>query len=276
MSLSAQEREFFKRFGYLIKPEFLDAQRVSTVAREVDEYSSVEPKFDGRNVWKYAALCELIVDERTLDIVDDLTGGEGFSFHHLHAARHDAGMPPIGWHHDYEQVPQTNRAHVQVHVLHYLNGLDGTVGDLLLLPKSHRAVMRRDAFRFFGTETLPGMVLVDDIPPGTVIFAHSALVHARRAKPGGAGRIRYFIDIAFMQRGVTWPSYGREGWRDTLAQLDRKVHQANRPALFDAQAFFDIADGVARVDGLTGSLALLLPERPETERPVSGHIPIVQ
>jgi hypothetical protein len=276
MSLSVEEREFFKRFGYLIKPGFLDAQRVATVAREVDEYSHSEPKFDGRNVWKYDALCDLIVDDATLTVVDDLTGGDGFTFHHLHAARHDAGMPSIGWHHDYEQVPQTNRAHVQVHVLHYLNGLDGTVGDLLLLPKSHRAVMRRDAFWFLGTETLPGMVLVDDIPPGTVIFAHSALLHARRAKPGGAGRTRYFIDIAFMQRGVRWPSYGREGWRDTLARLNGKVHQPNRPCLFDADAFFDIADGVARMNGLTGSLAMLLPERAESERPVSGHIPIVQ
>jgi hypothetical protein len=276
MVLSVEEHEFFKRFGYLIKPGFLDAQRVSTVAREVDDYSRIEPKFDGRNVWKYDALCDLIVDEATLAIIDDLTGGDGFTFHHLHAARHDPGMPSIGWHHDYEQIPQTNRAHVQVHVLHYLNGLDGTVGDLLLLPKSHRAVMRRDAFWFLGTETLPGMVLIDDIPPGTVIFAHSALMHARRAKPGGAGRTRYFIDIAFMQRGVQWPSYGREGWRDTLAHLARKAYRPNRQHLLDASAFFDIADAVARVNGLQGSLAMLLPERPESERPVSGQIPIVQ
>jgi len=75
---------------------------------------------------------------------------------------------------------------------------------------------------------------------------------------------------------VQWPSYGREGWRDTLARLDSKVHQANRPLLFDAGTFFDIAEGVARVDGLTGSLAMLLPERAESERPVSGRIPIVQ
>ena len=276
MTLSSEDRDYFKRFGYLIKPGFVDPQRAMAVAEEVDVYNDNEPKFDGRNVDSYDRLCDLIVDPATLDVVDELTGNEGFTFHHLHAVRHDPGMPSIGWHHDYEQVPQTNRSHVQVHVLHYLNGLDGRVGDLLLLPKSHRSVMRRDAFWFLGTEDVPGTVVVSDIPKGTVIFAHSALVHARRAKPGGEPRTRYFIDIAFMQHGVQWPSYGREGWQDMLARLAAKLPHADRPRLFDANSFFDIADGVARVQGMAGSIAMLLPERPPGERPVSGRIPIVQ
>jgi Phytanoyl-CoA dioxygenase (PhyH) len=227
-------------------------------------------------VWRYDRLCDLITDADTLAITDDIMGGAAFSFHHCHAARHDPGLAGIAWHHDYEQIPQTNRSHVQLHVLHYLDGLNGTVGDLLLLPRSHRSVMRRDAMSFMGDQDLPGTVVVNDIPPGTVIFAHSALVHARRPQPGGGDRKRYFIDIAYMQQGVQWPSYGREGWRDTLAALDRKRHMPSRPQLFSDAGFFDIADGVARISGLQGSLAMSLPERAGAERPVSGAIPIVQ
>lgn len=276
MAITDDEKEQFRKLGYLIKPGFLDASRVAAVAAEIDRYMETEPRFDGRNVWRYEQLCSLIVDQKTLAITDDIMGGSAFTFHHCHAARHDPGLAGVSWHHDYEQIPQTNRSHVQLHVLHYLDGLNGTVGDLLLLPKSHRSVMRRDALSFLREQDIPGMVVVNDIPPGTVVFAHSALVHARRAQPGGGNRKRYFIDIAFMQAGVLWPSYGREGWRDTLEALDSTLHQADRPQLFDAAAFFDIADAVARVQGSTGSLAMRLPEAQGVARPVSGAIPIVQ
>ena len=276
MALSDAEKEQFRKLGYLIKPGMLDPERAQAVAREIDRYVEAEPRFDGRNIWRYDELCGLITDPQTLAITDDIMGGSPFTFHHCHAARHDPGLQGIAWHHDYEQIPQTNRSHVQLHVLHYLDGLNGTVGDLLLRPKSHRAVMRRDALSFLGDAEIPGTVVVNDIPPGTVIFAHSALVHARRAQPGGGDRKRYFIDISFMQAGVQWPSYGREGWRDTLAAMDRKLHSADRPTLFDSNAFFDIADAVTRLQGSTGSLAMRLPEPVGAERPVSGSIPIVQ
>ena len=95
-------------------------------------------------------------------------------------------------------------------------------------------------------------------------------------QPGGGDRKRYFIDIAFVQHGVQWPSYGREGWRDTLLQMDARHHQADRPRLFDPDAFFDIADAVARVQDATGSLAMRIPEVAGAARPTSGQIPIVQ
>ena len=274
--LSDAEKEQFRKQGYLIKPGMLNARRAAAVAEEIDRYVQVEPRFDGSNIWKYDRLCDLIVDPETLAITDDIMGGAAFTFHHCHAARHDPGLAGIAWHHDYDQIPQTNRSHTQLHVLHYLDGLNGTVGDLLLLPRSHRSVMRRDAMSFLGDQEIPGTVVVNDIPPGTVIFAHSALVHARRPQPGGGERKRYFIDIAFMQDGIQWPSYGREGWRETLAALDRKLHIEARPQLFSEDAFFDIADAVARVHKVPGSLAMRLPEQAGATRPVSGAIPIVQ
>ena len=79
-----------------------------------------------------------------------------------------------------------------------------------------------------------------------------------------------------MQGGVFLPFYGREGRRDMLTVPDSKLHQSARPKLFDAAAFFDIADAVSRVRGSTGSGAMQLPEAEGVARPVSGAIPIVQ
>lgn len=276
MRLSEAEKEQFRKLGYVIRPGMLDAGQVAAVSADIDRYVTVEPLFDGSHVARYDALSGLVVDPLTLEITQDIMGGDSFSFHHCHAARHEPGLRGVPWHHDYEQIPQTNRSHVQLHVLHYLDGLNGTVGDLLLLPRSHRSVMRRDALAFLGDQEIPGTVVVNDLPPGSVVFVHSAVVHARRPQPGGGDRKRYFIDIAFVQHGVQWPSYGREGWRETLSEMDRKHHQAAHPRLFDADAFFDIADASSRVQGAEGSIAMRLPERAGADRPVSGLIPIVQ
>ena len=45
MMLTVEEHDYCKRFGNLIKPGFIDAQRAMTVAREVDAYSDREPRF---------------------------------------------------------------------------------------------------------------------------------------------------------------------------------------------------------------------------------------
>lgn len=275
MTVTEEEANQFRREGYFVRQGFVAPDRVAEITADVDRWAAKEARFDGTNLADYDVLSSLPIDPAVLAVADALMGASDYVFHHLHAARHDPGLPGVVWHHDYEQIPQTNRSHLQLHVLHYLEGLDGKVGDLLVLPRSHRAVMRRDAMALFGEADLPGMVVLDDLPPGSTVFMHSALVHARRAKPGG-GRPRYFIDIAYMQRGVAWPSYGREGWRGMLARMDRRRHQSDRPGLFDAGAFFDIADGVARVKGLEGSLALKLPEAAVEARPTSGAIPIVQ
>jgi hypothetical protein len=267
----------FHKDGFVVREGFLSPEQIRAASEEVDRYADTEPRFDGRNVWKYDELCSLITDPTTLAIMDQLMGDPNYALHHCHAARHNAGLAGVGWHHDYEQIPQVNRSHTQVHVLHYLAGLNGTIGDMLLLRRSHRAVMRRDALWFCGTEEIPGTVVLNNLAPGSVVFAHSALVHARRPQPGGEGTSRYFIDIVFMQAGIKWPSYGREGWRDTLAELDKRLHDPHHPHLFDADAFFEISEAVARLEGLEGSVALHLPEAdPNAPRKHGGAIPVVQ
>lgn len=180
--------------------------------------------------------------------------------HHIHASRHDAGQEGVNWHQDYEQYPQTNRSHLMVHVFYYLNGLDGEVGDLLLVPRSQHSVIARNALHLFGTEDLPGSLTMDRLAPGSAVIVHSALFHARRAKPGGAGRPRYFIDISYCRNGILWPGYPRMQQINAKA-LEMGAGRDGRYAfLYDASHFFEQAPRRERLQRAAGSLVLELGE----------------
>ena len=72
---------------------------------------------------------------------------------------------------DYEQLPQTDREQLMVHVFFYLNGLDGKVGDLMCMPRSQNAVMERPAFnQLWQDYELPGSLTFgskNPLPPGS-------------------------------------------------------------------------------------------------------------
>jgi hypothetical protein len=175
-----------------------------------------------------------------------------YVFHHINAARHDAGTPGLPWHHDYDQFPQTNRSHLEVHVLIYLNGLNGTVGDLMLVPGTHRSVASKRALWFMGWQPLPGAVVIDDLPPGAAVVMHSAMFHARIQKPGGEGNPRYFLDCSYSQGGIRWPSTYIGSHR-----LLRERHLAeggDRPWLFDESQFFDAVAPYNVIEAARGSM----------------------
>jgi hypothetical protein len=175
-----------------------------------------------------------------------------YVFHHINAARHDAGTRGLPWHHDYDQFPQTNRSHLQVHVLIYLNGLNGTVGDLMLAPGTHRSVASKRALWFMGWQPLPGAVVIDDLPPGAAVIMHSAMFHARIQKPGGEGNPRYFLDCSYSQGGIRWPSSYTGSH-----QLLRERHLAeggDRPWLFDESQFFDAVEPYNVIEAARGSM----------------------
>jgi hypothetical protein len=99
---------------------------------------------------------------------------------------------------DYERYPQIDRKHTMVHAFNYIDGLTGEVGDLLLLPGSHRATFNRSGFgRLFGTAALDGHIALDNLPAGSVVLAHSACLHGRRARPGAGPR--YFVDVSYCE-----------------------------------------------------------------------------
>jgi hypothetical protein len=168
--------------------------------------------------------------------------GPVFAFHHMHSSRHDAGTAGKDWHHDYEQRPQRDRSHVMIHVLYYLGGLDGTIGDLVVLPGTQNIVAEKNALTHLGTRHLPGEVVIDRLPEGSAVVLHSALFHARRARPGGEGRPRYFVDCSYCQDGTRWPSV-KPYWRYMLTRASELgLNRGQWPGLFDQRHFYDAVD----------------------------------
>lgn len=247
--------ETFEDQGFAVFPEFLDSEEIETLKSAVDRHVSAQPR---RDAYTYDEIGALVWQPRVAEILDELMGGR-YVFHHVHAARHDAGTKGVSWHQDYEQEPQTNRSHLMVHVFFYLNGLNGTIGDLLLVPGSQEHAVDSSALTFLGDADLPGSITVDDVPPGSVLVVHSAMWHARRAKPGGEDSPRFFIDASYCRSGIKWPSYRAPGM---LADL-RARHLAaggDRPWLFDEEQFFDRARGHDAIKRLQGSVILDLPQ----------------
>lgn len=256
--LDEAQIQSFHDNGYLVFERFFDEAECADLKADIDGMMQPRPPGAPRGL-----ICEpphlgpLISHPRVMEVVAAVMG-PGFAFHHLHAVRQDAGTPGVHWHQDYEQEPQTNRSHLMVHFFYYFNGLNGEIGDLLFVPKSQNMVVGNGALRILGTETLPGTVVVDDLPPGSAVLVHSALWHARRAKPGGEEHPRYFADASYCQAGVRWPSYGLPFWRELLAKarelgLDRGGVHAH---LFDEAHFFDQLAARAYLKGKQGSLIL--------------------
>jgi len=260
--LSPQQIQQFHDDGYLVFERFFDDPEIADLKADIDSLMAAR-KAGGPVPFlcEFPHLGPLISHPKVMDVVEQVMG-PGFGFHHLHAVRQDAGTRGVHWHQDYEQEPQTNRSHVMVHLFYYYNGLNGEVGDLLFLPGSHKTVIAGGALSLLKTDPLPGEVVVDNLPPGSTVLVHSALWHARRARPGGEGRPRYFADASYCQAGVRWPSYGSGVWRDILRRArERGLDRGGRYAhLFDEAHFFEHDAGRAAWKQKQGSLALALRE----------------
>lgn len=243
-TLSDENVAFFVEHGYLICPGWIDGADLQRLRDEIDVWNSggVDDRYGpttervGRQI-DFPGHWELATHPSLMALVTRLLGPD-FALHHLHTAKHLPGDRGVNWHHDYEQHPQTNRSHGMLHTFWYLNGLDGTIGDLLVLPGSQRMVVERGTFGCWGTADLPGSMVVDNIPPGSMVIVHSAVLHARRAKAGGHDKPRYFIDSSFCQKGIRWPH--SSGWLKAHARInaDGRAVQKGVEHLFDPQHFY--------------------------------------
>lgn len=257
-TLTADQEKAFQQDGYLIFPSFLGDDEIATLKPAIDEYAAIratgpdEPAI--RYTFELPALGELVRHPRVMAVVEDIMG-PGFAFHHLHAVRQGAGTPGVHWHQDYDQIPQTNRSHVMAHLFYYLNGLNGEVGDLLLVPGTHTTVVGHGALKVFGEADLPGYLVVNDVPPGTMVLVHSALWHARRAKPGGESFARYFADASYCQAGIRWPAY-RNGADVHARAVAAGLTTGERAHLFDPALFFDAQAARQKQAGVQGSQIL--------------------
>ena len=130
------------------------------------------------------------------------------------------------------------------------------MGDLILVPRSQNTVIQRGRDLLgFQDDELPGSVTIDDLPEGSAVIVHSALIHGRRAKPGGEDHPRYFTDVSFCQHsrdGRRWPSYRTAGKHTPGGHAELySAHEqhgrhetlvARRDGLFDLSQFWDVSD----------------------------------
>ena len=182
-------------------------------------------------------------------MVEQLMGGTPFSMHHIHSARHEPGDEGIVWHQDYEQIPQPNRTHLMVHVFYYLSGMNGEIGDLLVLPRSQYVIAQRD-LRMLDSIDLPGSVCIDDLEPGAAVVVHSAVWHTRRPKPGGDSGPRYFVVVSYCQHGTRWPGYCNVDEINATA-LEMGLDRDGRYAyLYDGSCFFEREGYTRRLEEL--------------------------
>lgn len=266
-SLHIEQINAFIEQGYLVLPSFLPVELVTMLKQEADRW--IDEGLRDRSIAYCRSqirhpppLMELeleahgwLISYPPLMAVLTQLMGSVFAFHHLHSDRHDSGLPGKNWHHDYEQYPQANRSHIMVHALHYLDGLNGTIGDLVVLPGSQNIVAEKNTFSRFGTASLPGEVVINQLPPGSTVLIHSALFHARRDRAGGEGQSRYLVDCAYCQAGVRWPVV-KPYWKQMLARarelgLDRRQWTA----LFADQHFYDPYDNIVAFEQINqGSL----------------------
>jgi len=164
-------------------------------------------------------------------------------FHHMHSDRHAPDLPGKEWHHDYEQREQTDRTHGMVHALHYLDGFSADMAGLAVLPGSHREVASKKALAQHGTDVLPDEVYLESVPRGTTVLAHSALFHARRARPDQPGRARYFVDASYCEAGVRWPPV-KPYWRHILRRAQELgLDRGEWPELFSERHFSEFEKG---------------------------------
>ncbi len=248
--LSDEQVAHFNDQGFLICPGWIPEADLPRLRQEIDMWNAggVDDRYGpatdrtGRQM-DFPGHWDVMTHPSLMQLVTRLFG-PGFGHHHTHTAKHLPGDKGVNWHHDYEQHPQTNRSHGMLHTFWYLNGLDGTIGDLLVLPRSQRMIVERGALGGMGTQDLPGTRVIDHVPPGTMVLVHSAVLHARRAKAGGEmDKPRYFIDSSYCQRGVRWPHHG--GWLKAHARVlaDGRAAAAGVEHLFDPAHFYDL-DGV--------------------------------
>lgn len=257
--LTAEQLQQFYEVGYLVFEGLFEAEYNQRLKDDVDRLMIDRAGGERKMIMGYDELGALTSEPMVVDRVAELMGGSMFTHHHIHARWQSEGEPGVAWHHDYVQIPQSNRSHLMVHVFMYLDGLNGEIGDLLVMPGTHKKVMNGDAFRMFEYTDLPGSVCYDTLAPGSIIIVHSAVQHARRPKPGGTSYRRYFIDTSYCQHGVRWASYPNMAAINQVA-IDKGFDRDGQYGfLYDTAQFYDRQIQRQRLDEInTGSLVLHL------------------
>ena len=213
--LTKEQIDHFMLEGYVALPGLIPVSFNTALKADVDALMADRASNSARLIASYGTLGELCSYPPVVDKVRQLmkeygNGETECGMHHIHANRQAPGTGSSNWHQDYHSAANTYlREQLMVHVFYYLDGLDGTIGDLMILPRSQYAHWDGGSMQaIFGDRALPGSKTFGTgtaVPQGTAVICHSALVHGRRKRPGGS--FRYFADVSYCQPGERqWPN----------------------------------------------------------------------
>ena len=243
--LSAAELTQFHDSGYVALPAFFSDDLMEGVHQEMLKGMTEEP-------WLAPAHGSLISYAPLMGIVEQLCGAD-FRFHHLNTYFQGEGIPGVDWHNDFEQsylpMPRHEK-NTNLIVLIYPGGLQGEVGDLVVVPGTHKLCAAWDAYAFLGTAHLPHEVVIDRVVPGTVVLCHTGLVHCRRPQPGPGPR--YFCDVSYVTADQLWPASCQHDWKKMYADCLRLGYdqEGRYQHLFNGDNFVDPAVAQAQMQQL--------------------------
>jgi ectoine hydroxylase-related dioxygenase (phytanoyl-CoA dioxygenase family) len=237
--------------GYLVLEGLIPPDLARKLKPEVDRWSddgfraaSIEAALRGDTAGpplveiEMPAHGELACLTGLMRVLDQLLGRD-FVFHHMHSCRQDPSDAGKPWHHDYEGPQSTDRDALMVHALHYLDGLREGVSPLVVVPGSHRRVVGKHDLASLGTGRLAGEVVIDRLPPGSTVLAHSAVWHARR-KTEHDKYSRYFVDASYCQGGDHLWRPVKPYWRHILRRArELDLGRPAFPHVFDDGAFVE-------------------------------------
>ena len=238
----------FEHQGFLLVDLKLSASEQQVMQRQIDEAVDTGRRKATRisAPTELSSLGMLPAHPILLKVLSTIMPAGQFAVQHLQCDRHEPGTEALPWHHDH-LCSVTPAPGLLVYAFIYPSGLEGSIGDLLLLPGSHRvdAMYHRLALApLLGTEDLPPCTItLDHVQPGTAVLLHGRLLHARRPPTklrkrrrasaagssgdnSGSGRgrsglvhrhqtgtRRYFVDIAYCSTGrLQIPPHVHDGW----------------------------------------------------------------
>ncbi|PCJ60542.1 MAG: hypothetical protein COA79_08190 [Planctomycetota bacterium] len=245
LQLNEKQKTFFEDEGYLVYPAFLSKDQTNKLMLELDQNTILRASGVYSKLELFEKIGWITSLPNLITIVSQLMEDSKFALHHLHAVKQETGEKGVNWHHDYEQIPVSNHSHKMVHCFFYVNGLNGQIGDLQILPKSHKGICDYSMPKVFGDQELPGSKTFSSLSAGTLVIVHSALWHRRRkSNLGSADYSRYFIDASYCEYGIKWPRSKRFDDYDQIAQESNFTDNGKYDYLYNKDLFFHYDDAV--------------------------------
>ena len=229
---TAQERALFEEQGYLVVPEFLDAEHTALLVERLR--ATIARRRAGRGTPMQNAATRIDGDDtRIFHILDDDVAfldlldlpalqpyihallAETFHFHASDAIWEEELKPEggPGWHMDghdagYRSL-RPHIPHLQFKVGYYLSDMRAPdQGNLVLVPGSHRLAAEPPPAYVTGFDTFPGAVQICG-GPGTMVCFHNAVWHTRGPHTRESGR-RVLLYMAYER---PWMVGNNEHWR---------------------------------------------------------------